>query len=91
MLDDQPQYPRLLREISSPPSLLFYRGEFRPEDQRAVAIVGTRHASAYGLRQADRLARQLVQAGFTIVSGLARGIDAAAHQAGTTAGQPHSA
>lgn len=86
MLDDQPQYPRLLREISSPPSLLFYRGEFRPEDQRAVAIVGTRHASAYGLRQADRLARQLVQAGFTIVSGLARGIDAAAHRAALAAG-----
>ncbi len=74
-------YPRLLREIPDPPGLLFWRGDSQPCDQMAVAIVGTRHATHYGLRQAERLAAGLATAGFTIVSGLARGIDAAAHRA----------
>lgn len=79
-------YPRLLNEIPDPPGVLFCRGELRPEDAVAIAIVGTRHATGYGLKQAARLAGSLSQAGMTIVSGMARGIDAAAHRAALAAG-----
>lgn len=79
-------YPILLREIYDPPGVLFSRGSLLPEDAVAVAIVGTRHASHYGLRQAERLARGLARSGITVVSGLARGIDAAAHRAAVSAG-----
>lgn len=79
-------YPRLLKEIPDPPLVLFSRGELRPEDELAVAIVGTRHASSYGLAMAERLAAGLARTGFTIVSGLARGIDAAAHRGALAAG-----
>jgi DNA processing protein len=80
------QYPRLLREIHDPPGVLFVRGELDPGDGLAVAIVGTRHGTRYGLRQAERLAESLARAGLTIVSGLARGIDAAAHRGAMAAG-----
>ncbi|MBM4091324.1 MAG: DNA-protecting protein DprA, partial [Planctomycetes bacterium] len=73
-------YPRLLREIPDPPGVLFWRGDSKPQDELAIAIVGTRHATHYGIRQAERLAAGLSRAGLTIVSGLARGIDAAAHR-----------
>jgi DNA processing protein len=79
-------YPRALREIHDPPGVLFVRGELRPSDALAVGIVGTRHGTPYGLRQAERLASALSQAGLTIVSGLARGVDAAAHRAALAAG-----
>jgi DNA processing protein len=79
-------YPRLLREIPDPPGVLFWQGDWQPADQLAVAIVGTRRATHYGLRQADRLATGLAHAGLTVVSGLARGIDAAAHRAALRAG-----
>jgi DNA processing protein len=84
-LDDE-AYPRALREIPDPPGLLFVRGEILPADALSVAIVGTRHASPYGLRQAGRLAAGLARAGLTIVSGLARGVDAAAHRGALEAG-----
>jgi DNA processing protein len=74
------RYPRLLREIHDPPAVLYMRGELVAADQLAVAIVGTRHASRYGLKCAEELAAALARAGFTVVSGLARGIDAAAHR-----------
>lgn len=74
------RYPRLLREIHDPPGVLYIRGTLAEGDQLAVAIVGTRHASRYGLKCAEELASALAQAGFTVVSGLARGIDAAAHR-----------
>lgn len=83
---DDDEYPRSLREIHSPPTVLFVRGEIHPNDSLAVAIVGTRHASSYGVRQAERLAIGLSHAGLTIVSGLARGIDAAAHRGALQAG-----
>ena len=79
-------YPRPLREIHDPPGALFMRGRLEPQDALAVAIVGTRHASHYGLQQAERLAGSLARAGFTITSGLARGIDAAAHRGALEAG-----
>ncbi len=81
LLISEPQYPSLLKEIYDPPSVLYYQGEIQASDQRAVAIVGTRRATRYGIRQAESLARGLVRAGITVVSGLARGIDGAAHRA----------
>jgi DNA processing protein len=86
LFDDGPGYPRMLREIFDPPGLLFVRGEILPPDALAVAIVGARHATHYGLAQAERLAGSLARAGLTVVSGLARGIDAAAHRGALAAG-----
>jgi DNA processing protein len=79
-------FPRRLRQIYDPPAFLWQRGTLAPEDARAVAIVGTRRCTDYGRRQARRFAIALVQHGFTIVSGLAYGIDAAAHRAALDAG-----
>ncbi len=85
-LPEDPRYPALLREIPDPPGVLFLWGSLLPSDRIALAIVGTRHATHYGTRQAERLSMELTRAGFTVVSGLARGIDAAAHQACLRAG-----
>jgi DNA processing protein len=79
-------YPRVLREIHDPPGVLFVRGQLKPNDALAIGIVGTRHGTQYGLRQAERLAGGLSRAGLTIISGLARGIDAAAHRGALSAG-----
>ena len=83
-------YPTLLRELPSPPSMLYYRGEVELKENRgvkpAIAIVGTRHPSDYGIKWTKRLSKALTQRGFTIVSGLADGIDTAAHQACLEAG-----
>ncbi len=81
-----PEYPAALNEIYDPPAFLWLRGTLENADQRAVAIVGTRRASAYGKSAAYRFARELAERGFTIVSGLAYGIDAAAHQGALDAG-----
>jgi DNA processing protein len=81
-----PRYPKLLSELPDPPAVLFARGEMKSIDGLAVAIVGTRHASRYGLKQAELLAASLARAGFTVVSGMARGIDTAAHRGVLTAG-----
>ncbi|MEZ6151391.1 MAG: DNA-processing protein DprA [Pirellulaceae bacterium] len=81
LFPEDDEFPRLLREIPDPPSLLYIRGELLPADAMSLAIVGTRGASQYGRSQAERFARSLARAGLTIVSGLARGIDAAAHRA----------
>lgn len=79
-------YPELLDDLADAPPLLFVRGAVAPADQLAVAIVGTRHATAYGLKQARHLAYLLGKSGVTVVSGLARGIDAAAHEGAIDAG-----
>jgi DNA processing protein len=81
-----PSYPRLLAEISGRPSILYVRGELTPADDAPVAIVGTRRATPYGRQAAERIAAELAQAGVTIVSGLARGVDAAAHRGALEAG-----
>jgi DNA processing protein len=86
LTESHPDYPRTLREIHDPPGALFVRGGLLPQDALALAIVGTRHATVYGLRQAERLANSLGRAGLTIVSGLARGIDAAAHRGALASG-----
>lgn len=79
-------YPPPLDQIPDPPGILYCRGEWRPSDQLAVGIVGSRHCTPYGRQQAERLAAGLARAGVTVVSGLARGIDGAAHQGALDAG-----
>lgn len=83
---DDPQYPRRLAEIEQPPPVLYLRGEIQDIDEWAVAIVGTRNPTAYGRQVAVEFASTLAHSGVTVVSGLARGIDAAAHQACLEAG-----
>src|SRR6202035_117586 len=70
LLDDE--YPALLRQVADPPPVLFVRGRLAPQDGLAVALVGTRRATGYGQTVAQRLARDLAEAGVTIVSGLAK-------------------
>jgi len=79
-------YPQPLREIDSPPLVLYLWGDLRPEDRWAAAIVGTRRATPYGKAVARELAAGLAASGLTIVSGLARGIDGVAHEAALEAG-----
>lgn len=81
LFPESEEYPYLLGEIPDPPLVLFTRGSLTPADSLSIAVVGTRRASSYGLRNTRRLTTALSRAGVTIVSGLARGIDAAAHTA----------
>jgi len=74
------EYPRHLREIHNPPMLLYVWGTLTLADHRAISIVGSRKTSHYGQESAKKLGYQLAYAGLTVVSGLARGIDTAAHQ-----------
>jgi len=76
----EPAYPFPLVRTFDPPPLLWVRGEWTPGDCVAVAVVGSRRASSYGVVQAGRIARGLAAAGVTVVSGLARGVDTAAHR-----------
>ncbi|MEA5597193.1 DNA-processing protein DprA [Rivularia sp. UHCC 0363] len=84
------EYPRLLRETPSPPTVLYYCGEVELTENSAekplVAIVGTRQPTEYGIRWTRRISTALVENGFTVVSGLAEGIDTAAHSAAIKAG-----
>jgi DNA processing protein len=82
----EPEYPKLLREIDDPPPLLAIRGNAEVFSRPAIALVGARNASVAGTRYAASLAREFGEAGFVVVSGLARGIDAAAHRASLKTG-----
>lgn len=73
-------YPKDLAQIHDPPLALYVMGELLPADHRAIGVVGSRHTTLYGRETAESLAYQLAHAGFTVVSGLARGIDTAAHR-----------
>jgi len=75
-----PQYPKRLLEIADYPLILYVQGELLEQDRRCIAIVGTRQATIYGLEMAQQISKELARAGFTIVSGLARGIDTAVHR-----------
>ena len=79
-------YPRHLKEIDQPPPVIYLRGNLLPEDEWAVAVVGTRKVTAYGRQVTEEVASALARNGVTIVSGLARGVDSIAHQAALNAG-----
>jgi len=81
-----PEYPPALATIAVPPLLLYVRGAVTEADSQAVALVGSRQCSSYGRRIAEKLGGDLARAGFTVVSGLARGIDGAAHRGALNAG-----
>ncbi len=74
------RYPSLLREIHDPPALLYVKGRLIPEDRIAMALVGSRYPSAYGMKMAHRFSYELAEAGVTVVSGMARGVDAETHR-----------
>ena len=77
---ESPTYPRQLREIHAPPIVLYVWGELEERDQHAIGVIGSRRTSHYGAECAKKLSYQLAYSGLTIISGLARGIDTAAHQ-----------
>lgn len=77
---ESPEYPRPLRQIHAPPIVLYIWGELNERDHHAIAVIGSRRVTHYGSESAKKLAYQLAYAGLTVVSGLARGIDTAAHQ-----------
>lgn len=79
-------YPDVLREIPDPPPVLYVRGTIEPGDALAIGVVGSRHATPYGLRCAERMGHSLARVGLTVISGLARGVDAAAHRGALKAG-----
>ena len=77
---NSPAYPAALRTIDNPPFVLYVWGELRPEDSRGIGVVGSRNMTHYGTECARKLSYQFAYAGYAVVSGLARGIDTAAHQ-----------
>lgn len=83
---DDPSYPPRLKEIYDSPPLLYVRGSLIPEDEWAIAVVGTRRASIYGRQAAEEIVADLARNGITIISGLAKGIDSIAHRVALQAG-----
>lgn len=79
-------YPNLLKEIYDPPVVLYYKGEIKADEGRVIAVVGTRKITGYGKMVTEKFTQELVSYGFTIVSGLARGVDSHAHWATVYAG-----
>jgi DNA processing protein len=79
-------YPKRLMEIDQPPPVLYVRGDLLPQDEFSVAIVGTRRVTAYGRQVAENVAGFLARNGLTVISGMARGVDAVAHNAALDAG-----
>ncbi len=79
-------YPKLLKQIYDPPTVLYYKGEIKALDDRAIAVVGSRKMTGYGRSITEQFVKDLVNMGLTVVSGLARGVDGAAHQEAIKAG-----
>ena len=80
------EYPSSLRHLYDPPLILYSRGSWAGVEEKALAIVGSRHASYYGMNHARRFAQVFAERGVTVISGLARGIDTAAHEGSLSAG-----
>lgn len=80
LVKGQTGYPEMLATVDDAPHLLFVKGTLQKRDEKAIAVVGSRACTSYGKRLAERIASELARAGWTIVSGLARGIDACAHR-----------
>lgn len=80
IVDDEPEFPKLLKQIHQPPLFLYVKGELKKEDDFSFGIVGTRLATAYGKETSQTMAFKLASSGLTIVSGLAVGIDTEAHK-----------
>ncbi|HHY36441.1 MAG TPA: DNA-protecting protein DprA [Firmicutes bacterium] len=80
------EYPENLRDIADPPPVLYVLGKLEPRDSRSIAVVGSRRATPYGRTTAERFGRELAELGFTVVSGMARGIDTCAHRGCLAAG-----
>lgn len=78
-------YPPLLKAIHDPPLVLYVWGELTPKDHNAIGIVGSRHATLYGMNATKKMSFQIAYSGYTVISGLARGIDTAAHEAALAA------
>lgn len=83
---DDSRYPEPLRQMADAPVVLYIRGDYQPDDRFALAIVGSRRLSEYGEGVTLRIANELSRAGFTIISGMARGIDTLAHRSTLAAG-----
>ena len=88
MISSDENYPASLREIYDPPLVLYVKGELTAKDKNAVAMVGSRLTTHYGIETARKLAYQLAYVGVTVVSGGARGIDTAAHQGALSGERP---
>ena len=86
MTYEDEDYPENLKNIADPPIVLYVKGKIKPEDKFSLAIVGSRRASFYGLSCAEKFAADLSDSGFTIVSGMARGVDTAAHRGALKSG-----
>lgn len=84
---EEPEYPEPLREIADPPPVLYVLGEWRAEDRLSVAVVGTRRCTSYGRIVAKTLSQALAERGVTVVSGMAPGIDTAAHEGALLSGR----
>ena len=80
------EYPTLLKSLKIPPKLIFIKGDIRPEDKKAVAIIGTRNPTRYGIKMTKLISQRLVEKGFTIVSGFAKGIDTIAMESALDSG-----
>jgi DNA processing protein len=85
VIQDDPEYPELLKQIYDPPVVLYVKGALSPKDKNAVALVGSRMTTHYGIEVGRKLAYQLAYLGVTVISGGARGIDSAAHQGALSA------
>ncbi|MEW6213939.1 MAG: DNA-processing protein DprA, partial [Nitrospirota bacterium] len=83
---DEPLYPEMLREIEDAPVVIYIKGDIKPQDRYAIAIVGSRKPTSYGISIAENISEELASMGFTIVSGMARGIDAISHKGALRAG-----